>query len=58
MCVLWPLTFTEDGLVLTLHDGALSCEGSSLRKEPSRHISPALIETIGLMTGKTAKPTG
>ncbi len=57
MCVLWPLTFSEDGRELTLHDGALSCRGSSLRKKPSRHISPALIETIGIMTGKTVAPS-
>jgi len=54
MCVLWPLTFSEDGRVLTLHDGALDCKGSSLRKKPSRRISPAFLETIGIMTGKNA----
>jgi hypothetical protein len=53
MCVLWPLTFSPDGRVLTLHDNALFCEGSSLRKKPSRRISPAFLETIELMTGES-----
>jgi hypothetical protein len=46
MCVLWPLTFSGKGDVLTLHDGALSCACSSPRERPSRRISPALMETI------------
>jgi hypothetical protein len=46
VCILWPLTFSEDGNALTLHDNALSCECSSPRKEPSKAVSPALIETI------------
>jgi len=55
MCVLWPLTFSEDGRTLTLHDDALFCRHSSLRKKPSNRVSPALAETIEIMTGKTAK---
>lgn len=50
MCVLWPLTFSEDGRTLTLHDDAFNCGCSSRRKKPSNHISPALTETIELMT--------
>ncbi len=46
VCILFPLTFSEDGKDLTLHDDALSCECSSLRREPSRRISRALVETI------------
>jgi len=46
MCILWPLTFSEKGDVLTLHDNALACECSSLRNTPSKEISPELLETI------------
>jgi hypothetical protein len=53
MCVLWPLTFSGEGDVLTLHDGALSCACSSPRKKPSRRISPALLETIRHFGGQT-----
>jgi hypothetical protein len=58
MCVLWPLTFAEDGRTLTLHDGALDCACSSPRKKPSKHISPALLETIEIMGGKVSKTNG
>lgn len=51
MCVLWPLTYAEDGKTLTLHDGAFDCVGSSRRKRPSKRISPAFEETIAIMTG-------
>ncbi len=46
VCILWPLTFSEKGDLLTLHDKALSCECSSVRKKPSDRISPDLLETI------------
>jgi hypothetical protein len=45
VCILYPLTFTEKGKI-TLHDKALDCECSSLRKTPSDVISPELLETI------------
>jgi hypothetical protein len=46
VCILYPLTFSEAGNVLTLHDDALGCDCSSLRKFPSTFISPDLQETI------------
>ena len=46
VCILYPLTFSEDGKVLTLHDDALACACSSPREKPSGVISPALLETI------------
>lgn len=46
VCILWPLTFSEKGDVLTLHENSLACECSSLRKKPSDQIAPALLETI------------
>lgn len=52
MCVLWPLTFSEKGDVLTLHDSALSCACSSPRKKPSRRVSPGLRETIRYFGGE------
>lgn len=52
VCILWPLTFSEKGDALTLHDKALSCDCSSLRKIPSDRISPALLETIRHFGGK------
>ncbi len=58
MCVLWPLTFSEKGDVLTLHDGALSCACSSLRTKPSRSISPALLQTIEHVCGGASREPG
>jgi hypothetical protein len=52
VCILWPLTFSEKGDTLTLHDNALACECSSLRKKPSSFVSPALLETIQHFGGK------
>jgi hypothetical protein len=46
MCILWPLTFTQGGDALTLHDDALSFKCNRPRKKPSHRISPALRETI------------
>ncbi len=46
VCILWPLTFSEKGDCLTLHDDALGCACSSPRKKPSNEISPELRETI------------
>jgi hypothetical protein len=46
VCILFPLTFSEKGNVLTLHDDALGCDCSSLRKKPSTNISPELLATI------------
>jgi hypothetical protein len=46
VCILWPLTFSEKGNVLTLHEDALGCECSTTRINSSNQISPALIETI------------
>jgi hypothetical protein len=58
MCVLWPLTFSEKGDTLTLHDNALSCACSSPRKIPSRRVSPALLETIRYFSGEASTPPG
>jgi hypothetical protein len=58
VCILWPLTFSEKGDVLTLHDDALSCECSSPRKKPSRLVSPALQETIRHFGGEVSAPPG
>ena len=52
VCMLYPLTFSEGGDVLTLHDDALSCACSSPRKKPSNLISPALLDTIRHFGGK------
>ena len=46
VCILFPLTFSGGGDVLTLHDDALGCECSSLKKTPSSLISPDLLATI------------
>ncbi len=56
VCMLFPLTFSEDGHTLTLHDGALSCDCSSLRERPSRLVSPALAETIRQFGGEISAP--
>ena len=55
VCILWPLTFSEDGKYLTLHDSALACECSQPRKKPSDLVSPALLETIRHFGGDTSK---
>ena len=52
VCILFPLTFSEAGNVLTLHDDALGCECSSLRENPSDKVSPDLLETIKHFGGK------
>jgi hypothetical protein len=54
VCILWPLTFSEAGDVLTLHDEALSCDCSSPRKIPSNQISPDLLKTIKHFGGETS----
>ena len=46
VCLLWPLTYSEDGRTLTLTSEALSYPCCSRRKKPSRTISPALASTI------------
>jgi hypothetical protein len=46
VCILFPLTFSEKGNVLTLHDDALGCDCSSRRKKLSNVISPDLVATI------------
>jgi hypothetical protein len=46
VCILYPLTFSENGKVLKLHHDALACACSSPRSKPSDVISPALLETI------------
>jgi hypothetical protein len=51
-CILYPLTFSEKGDVLTLHDDALGCGCSSVRKKPSNRISPELLATILHFGGK------
>ena len=56
VCILWPLTYSEDGKSLTLHDDALGCGCSSVRKKPSGQISPALLATIQHFSGET--PSG
>jgi len=56
VCILWPLTFSEKGNQLTLHDDALGCACSSPRKTPSNEISPALLETIRHFGGETPRP--
>jgi hypothetical protein len=58
VCVLWPLTFSEKGDVLTLHDDALACACSSPRKEPSSRVSPALAQTIRHFGGVPPVVTG
>lgn len=58
VCILWPLTFSEKGNVLTLHDDALGCECSSPRTKPSSEISPALLETIQHFGGATSTKLG
>lgn len=58
VCLLFPLTFSGDGGVLTLHEDALSWGCSKLRKKPSRRISPALLETIRLFGGEVPAPKG
>jgi hypothetical protein len=52
VCILYPLTFSDKGNVLTLHDDALACACSSPRKEPSNVVSPALAKTIRHFGGK------
>lgn len=52
VCILWPLTFSDKGDTLTLHDKALACDCSSLRKKPSDKISPDLLETIRYFGGE------
>jgi len=47
VCLLFPLTFSGAGNVLTLHDQALTCECCSIRKKASNRVSPELLETIG-----------
>jgi hypothetical protein len=46
VCILFPLTFSGADNVLTLHDDALGCDCSSLRKKPSNLVSPHLLATI------------
>jgi hypothetical protein len=58
VCILWPLTFSDNGKVLTLHDNALSCACSSERKKPSNRISPALLETIRHFGGEPSTRSG
>lgn len=58
VCILWPLTFSEEGNALTLHDDALGCECSQPRKKPSGHISPALLETIKYFGGEVPSQPG
>ncbi len=54
VCILWPLTFSDSGDVLTLHDDALSCACSSPREIPSIRISPDLLKTIQHFGGETS----
>ncbi len=58
VCMLYPLTFSERGDVLTLHDDALFCACSSLRKKSSNEISPALLETIRHFGGSASTQAG
>jgi hypothetical protein len=51
VCILWPLTFSPRGNVLTVHDDALSFRCNSRRKKPSNYISPDLLQTINLFAG-------
>lgn len=57
VCILWPLTFSEKGDVLTLHDNALACECSSIREKPSNQISPDLLATIRHFSGSLDETT-
>jgi len=54
VCILFPLTFSEAGDVLTLHDDALGCDCSSLRKKPSILISPDLLAIIRHFGGENS----
>ncbi len=58
VCILWPLTFSERGDTLTLHDDALGCACSSPRKNPSNHISPDLLATIRHFGGEPTSEPG
>jgi len=53
VCILWPLTFNERGDTLTLHDDALGCACSSVRKKESDQISPDLRKTIEYFHGRS-----
>ena len=58
VCSLFPLTFSEDGRVLTLHHDALACTCTTRRTTPSTTIAPALLETIDRYFGKRpSRPT-
>ncbi len=54
VCILYPLTFLDDGKTLTLHGDALGCHCSVMRKEPSDRISPELQATIAHFSGETS----
>lgn len=51
-CLLWPLSFSECDEVLSLSDDALSFRCNSRRRNPSRRISPRLVEAIRLIYGE------
>jgi hypothetical protein len=46
VCILWPLTFADDGRTLTLTTNALSYRCCTRRKRASQVLSPALASTI------------
>lgn len=50
-CLLWPLAFSEGDTALSLEEDALSFRCNSRRRNPSRRLSPALGEAIGLVYG-------
>lgn len=51
-CLLWPLSSSDGDEILSLSSDALAFRCNSLRRNPSRRLSPALSETIGLIYGK------
>ena len=58
VCILWPLTFSEKGDTLTLHEDALGCGCSSPREKPSNQISPDLLATIHHFGAKISEDFG
>jgi len=52
-CLLWPLSSSENNEFLSLDNESLSFRCISRRRNPSRKLSPSLLETIKLLYGET-----
>ncbi|MDO9541453.1 MAG: hypothetical protein Q7J98_03910 [Kiritimatiellia bacterium] len=52
-CLLWPLSASANNEFLSLDSEALSFRCISRRRNPSRKLSPSLLETIKLLYGET-----